>query len=203
MTNLPANVHTQAWLSMTTEPTRLAAGHSAQCSVGRTTADSDSVRTAAAPMGSTATCNTASDTALHQDPRLPSKIPIWKTVAELLQWWENGSGARTEGTQSFLPMRSWTASMLDSHRSTFKEDKDKRRFNKDLHSSALDYLIISQMVTERQRGGASRVEAVDVLNKEKIAKAKLRKESNPKEKGVIGRARIAAAQNANAPSPLS
>jgi hypothetical protein len=53
--------------------------------------------------------------------------------------------------------------MLDSHRSTFKEDKDKRRFNKDLHSSALDYLIISQMVTERQRGGASRVEAVDVL----------------------------------------
>jgi hypothetical protein len=93
--------------------------------------------------------------------------------------------------------------MLDSHRSTFKEDKDKRRFNKDLHSSALDYLIISQMVTERQRGGASRVEAVDVLNKEKIAKAKLRKESNPKEKGVIGRARIAAAQNANAPLPLS
>jgi hypothetical protein len=93
--------------------------------------------------------------------------------------------------------------MLDSHRSTFKEDKDKRRFNKDLHSSALDYLIISQMVTERQRGGASRVEAMDVLNKEKIAKAKLRKESNPKEKGVIGRAQIAAAQNANAPSPLS
>ena len=48
-----------------------------------------------------------------------------------------------------------------------------------------------------------RVEAVDALDKEKIAKAKLRKESNPKEKGVIGRARIAAAQNANAPSPLS
>lgn len=154
-------------------------------------------------MGSTATCNTASHTAHNQDPRLPFKIPIWKTVAELLQWWENGSGARTEGTQSFLPMRLWTDSMLEAHRSTFKEDQDKRRFNKNLHSSALDYLIISQMVTERQRGGALRVEAVDVLNKEKIAKAKLRKESNPKEKGVIGRARIAAAQNANAPSPLS
>jgi hypothetical protein len=93
--------------------------------------------------------------------------------------------------------------MLEAHRSTFKEDKDKRRFNKDLHSSALDYLIISQMVTERQRGGASRVEAVDVLNKEKISKAKLRKDRNPKEKGVIGRAQIAAAQNAIAPSPLS
>ena len=202
MTNLPADVHTQAWISMSTEPTRLAAGHSAQCSVGRTTAESDSARTTAAPMGSTATCNTASHTAHNQDPRLPFKIPVWKTVAELLQWWENGSGARTEG-QSLLPMRLWTDSMLEAHRSTFKEDQDKRRFNKDLHSSALDYLIISQMVTERQRGGALRVEAVDVLNKEKIAKAKLRKESNPKQKGVIGRARIAAAQNANAPSPLS
>lgn len=201
MTNLPADVHTQAWISMSTEPTRLAAGHSAQCSVGRTTAESDSARTTAAPMGSTATCNTASHTAHNQDPRLPFKIPIWKTVAELLHWWENGSGARTEGT--FLPMRLWTDSMLEAHRSTFKEDQDKRRFNKDLHSSALDYLIISQMVTERQRGGALRVEAVDALDKEKIAKAKLRKESNPKEKGVIGRARIAAAQNANAPSPLS
>ena len=203
MTNLPADVHTQAWISMSTEPTRLAAGHSAQCSVGRTTAESDSARTTAAPMGSTATCNTASHTAHNQDPRLPFKIPVWKTVAELLHWWENGSGARTEGTQSFLPMRLWTDSMLEAHRSTFKEDQDKRRFNKDLHSSALDYLIISQMVTERQRGGALRVEAVDALDKEKIAKAKLRKESNPKEKGVIGRARIAAAQNANAPSPLS
>jgi len=203
MTNLPADVHTQAWISMSTEPTRLAAGHSAQCSVGRTTAESDSARTTAAPMGSTATCNTASHTAHNQDPRLPIKTPVWKTVAELLHWWENGSGAGTEGTQSFLPMRLWTDSMLEAHRSTFKEDQDKRRFNKDLHSSALDYLIISQMVTERQRGGALRVEAVDVLNKEKIAKAKLRKESNPKEKGVIGRARIAAAQNANAPSPLS
>jgi len=202
MTNLPADVHTQAWISMSTEPTRLAAGHSAQCSVGRTTAESDSARTSAGPMGSTATCNTASHTAHNQDPRLPFKIPVWKTVAELLQWWENGSGARTEG-QSFLPMRLWTDSMLEAHRSTFKEDQDKRRFNKDLHSSALDYLIISQMVTERQRGGALRVEAVDALDKEKIAKAKLRKESNPKEKGVIGRARIAAAQNANAPSPLS
>jgi len=202
MTNLPADVHTQAWISMSTEPTRLAAGHSAQCSVGRTTAESDSARTSAGPMGSTATCNTASHTAHNQDPRLPFKIPVWKTVAELLQWWENGSGARTEG-QSFPPMRLWTDSMLEAHRSTFKEDQDKRRFNKDLHSSALDYLIISQMVTERQRGGALRVEAVDALDKEKIAKAKLRKESNPKEKGVIGRARIAAAQNANAPSPLS
>ena len=146
MTNLPANVHTQAWLSMTTEPTRLAAGHSAQCSVGRTTADSDSVRTAAAPMGSTATCNTASHTAHNQDPRLPFKIPIWKTVAELLQWWENGSGARTEGTPPFPPMRSWTDKMVEEHRSTFREEREKTRFNKNLYTSALDYLIFSQMV---------------------------------------------------------
>jgi len=90
--------------------------------------------------------------------------------------------------------------MLQAHRSTFKDDGEKQRFNRDLHTSALDYLIISQMVTERQSDAVSRVEALGLLMKEKIQKAILRKERNPKGKDVIGRAQIAAAQNANAPS---
>ena len=201
MTNLPADTQTQAWSSMSPEPTHLAAGRSAQSFAGRTTAESDSARTTDATTGSRGTCNRASHTAHNEDPRLPSKIPGWNKVAELLKLWENGSGAPTEGTQPFPPMRSWTDAMIQEHRNTFRDEGEKKRFNKDLYISALDYLIFSQMVTERQTDAVTRVQAVDVLQEEKILKAKVRKGRNTKEGDVVRRARIAAAQNANDPLP--
>ena len=117
-------------------------------------------------------------------------------MAELLKLWENGSGSPTEGTQPFPPMRSWTDAMIQEHRNTFNGEAEKARFNRDLYASALDYLIFSQMVAERQMEAVTRVQAVDVLQKEKILKAKLRAERNTKEGDVLRRARIAAAQNA-------
>lgn len=75
----------------------------------------------------------------------------------------------------------------------------KQRFNKDQYQSALDYLIISQMVTQRESASVSRVEAVHMLSNEKLNKVELRKTLNTRERDVIGRARKAAAHNALVP----
>ena len=201
MTNLPANVDMPAWSSISPQATRVAAGRSPQSSAGRTAAGCDSTRTTDAPAGSREKRKLpASDTVHNEGQLLPIKIPEWKNVADLLKMWENGGEAGEEGTWPFPPLRSWTESMVDDHRKTMN-DTTKKRFNKDQYQSALDYLIISHMVIQRQSASVSRVEAVHMLSNEKLNKVELRKTLNTRERDAIGRARKAAAQNALVPLP--
>lgn len=200
MTNLPANVDMPAWSSISPQATRVAAVRSPQSSAGRTAAGCDSARTTDAPAGSSEKRKlTASDTLHNEGQRLPTKIPEWKNVADLLKMWEKGGEAGEEGTWRFPPLRSWTESMVDDHRRTMNDGTTKQRFNRDQYQSALDYLIISQMVTQRESASVSRVEAVHMLSNEKLNKVELRKTLNTRERDVIGRARKAAAHNALVP----
>jgi hypothetical protein len=200
MTNLPANVDMPAWSSISPQATRVAAVRSPQSSAGRTAAGCDSARTTDAPAGSREKSKLpASDTLHNEGQRLPTKIPEWENVADLLKMWEKGGEAGEEGTWPFPPLRSWTESLVEEHRSTMNDGATRKRFNRDQYQSALDYLIISQMVTERERDSVSRVQAVHMLSKEKLNKVELRKTLNTREKDVIGRARKAAAQNALVP----
>ena len=201
MTNLPADVDMPAWSSISPHSTRVAAGRSPQSSAGRTAAGCDSARTTDAPAGSREKRKlTPSDTVHNEGQLLPAKIPEWKNVADLLKMWENGGEAGEEGTWPFPPLRLWTESMVDDHRRTM-DVTTKKRFNRDQYQSALDYLIISHMVIQRQSDSVSRVDAVHMLSNEKLNKVELRKTLNTRERDVIGRARKAAAQNALVPLP--